>query len=112
ALAWCASVTPVTWSTVSGTLFPYTTLFRSQGLHDDAILLGLLVQRLQLFGAGLRRNNFESRANALEAYWHIPRHAEREQLQALQDRKSTRLNSSHVAISYAVLCLKKKNDRL
>src|SRR5439155_5066591 len=41
---------------------------------------------------------------------------EKERLQAFEgvdiDRKSTRLNSSHVAISYAVLCLKKKNKRI
>src|SRR5689334_23657906 len=56
------------------TLFPYTTLFRSQ--HD----------------------------------WHarrVPRHRRRRQRRP-RDRKSTRLNSSHSSISYAVFCLKKK----
>src|SRR5690625_6299277 len=60
-------------------LFPYTTLFRSRSLHrGDA---GRTSDRpgRHLPGAVLRR-----------------------------DRKSTRLNSSHVAISYAVFCLKKK----
>src|SRR5258708_24314143 len=64
------------------TLFPYTTLFRSQ---RDGIVLG------EPFGA------FE-----LPADVHERRELER-------DRKSTRLNSSHQIISYAVFCLKKKN---
>src|SRR3989442_5643556 len=65
------------------TLFPYTTLFRS---------------RMSRF----RRRAFTaSRANA--AIWVRPPHPDRG-----VDRKSTRLNSSHVRISYAVFCLKKK----
>src|SRR5437660_6571033 len=71
------------------TLFPYTTLFRSvecmrQGA-DDYILKDSLVRLPTAV------------TNALQK-----RAADRE------DRKSTRLNSSHVAISYAVFCLKKK----
>src|SRR5437763_1916381 len=62
----------------SSTLFPYTTLFRSRGLHDDP--------------------------NRLPA--RLPARA------ACRDRKSTRLNSSHRCISYAVFCLKKKKDPL
>src|SRR5207253_3959293 len=62
------------------TLFPYTTLFRS-------ILLSI-VEHLRL---GHRRQGRISLAEIKDA-----------------DRKSTRLNSSHVAISYAVFCLKKK----
>src|SRR5438034_5771847 len=83
------------------TLFPYTTLFRSLGgLVTAAIAMGVLfwlnwkltslsILVLALFGGGM--------AYAL-------------------DRKSTRLNSSHTVISYAVFCLKKKkkikNNRL
>src|SRR5437867_9811457 len=66
------------------TLFPYTTLFRSAevGLHGCHV--GLL-----LGGAELRDRDREVRH---------------------QDRKSTRLNSSHRTISYAVFCLKKKKS--
>src|SRR5215216_4422399 len=63
------------------TLFPYTTLFRSRRVHRPAPRPG---PRPRL---ALR-----------------PRPA-----QARRDRKSTRLNSSHQIISYAVFCLKKKN---
>src|SRR2546426_3194363 len=78
------------------TLFPYTTLFRSAGLaRDDA--------------EGLRQVH-----PLLEAA-HLGRHGAVEHVQlrvarhdAEGDRKSTRLNSSHLVISYAVFCLKKK----
>src|SRR5437762_7171064 len=64
----------------SSTLFPYTTLFRSQGT------LYILTGRYD------RYEDFEHRF-----------------LSERLDRKSTRLNSSHRCISYAVFCLKKKN---
>src|SRR2546422_2405637 len=71
------------------TLFPYTTLFRShlRPRHpaDEA------GERLQVGGQALRHG--EARP-------------------ASADRKSTRLNSSHGYISYAVFCLKKKKDRV
>src|SRR5438876_7398896 len=70
------------------TLFPYTTLFRSAGVNDDAATLG-----------GLMRAFVECRVKPY--YLH---HGEGTH----QDRKSTRLNSSHPSISYAVFCLKKK----
>src|SRR5437868_11424734 len=69
------------------TLFPYTTLFRSR---ND-------VPRDRRHVAGLRRHQSIDRALA-----------EFLGLLAQRDRKSTRLNSSHVSISYAVFCLKKK----
>src|SRR5437660_12760446 len=71
------------------TLFPYTTLFRSAGP-------GLLVL------ARPRRPRLRRPAPAAQAV-RAPRAGP-----AARDRKSTRLNSSHVAISYAVFCLKKK----
>src|SRR2546421_9182218 len=72
------------------TLFPYTTLFRSRG---DA---GVRTHRHDPLG-GVRRL---CRARAGRP--HQPR--------ATEDRKSTRLNSSHDQISYAVFCLKKKKN--
>src|SRR5687768_17699156 len=77
-------------------LFPYTTLFRSPAQARD--IAGILVGRrvLPAAGHGLRRAVGEHRAHAGF-------------LQPLDgDRKSTRLNSSHGYISYAVFCLKKK----
>src|SRR5436305_8470156 len=68
------------------TLFPYTTLFRSNARSDDR---------------GGRRVPDRG----------PPRAVDREALRGgCPDRKSTRLNSSHVRISYAVFCLKKKKE--
>src|SRR2546430_9254947 len=83
------------------TLFPYTTLFRSLELPD--------VRRARL----RRRRREPSRVDRLRPEVH------RRGIAALgglplrgpdEDRKSTRLNSSHSQISYAVFCLKKKNN--
>src|SRR3712207_6896365 len=72
------------------TLFPYTTLFRSPWRGD---VLAVVVGHVERRDAADRRH-----AERLE-----PEHR-------LRDRKSTRLNSSHANISYAVFCLKKKNS--
>src|SRR3712207_6876176 len=82
------------------TLFPYTTLFRSRGKKLAEWLPGT---REWTMGVGLagkgREETVESNENVLRSSpW--PR----------GDRKSTRLNSSHANISYAVFCLKKKQD--
>src|SRR5438132_5706216 len=95
----------------SSTLFPYTTLFRSDERHRarrarvdfqhanqvplDGILRVHKADDLQL--ARHRMRVFADRLNDLF----------RERVRR-QDRKSTRLNSSHTVISYAVFCLKKK----
>src|SRR5438105_9688618 len=84
------------------TLFPYTTLFRS-GLHRDR-------------GAGYVASPvFGKPAVAAEArLWVVTSGdaAARARVRPLQeDRKSTRLNSSHEWISYAVFCLKKKKKK-
>src|SRR3989442_11769050 len=63
------------------TLFPYTTLFRS---HEIGIFVGIVRQIIKLLHVAVKMEEF------------------------YEDRKSTRLNSSHVRISYAVFCLKKK----
>src|SRR5256885_10920519 len=90
------------------TLFPYTTLFRSlrragfgagQDEIDDYLELGYAAAVQQLL-------HYESVPDDVDAligksgYVSI----------TARDRKSTRLNSSHLVISYAVFCLKKKND--
>src|SRR5260221_6037513 len=84
------------------TLFPYTTLFRSQGDHGAAPERAhdLQAAAVQL-GQGLGQRQAQSHAVVLPAEGVL--HLE-------IDRKSTRLNSSHTVISYAVFCLKKKTD--
>src|SRR5947199_7475350 len=79
------------------TLFPYTTLFRSQG-------------RLGSVGSArgfLQPAGWPGPQHGNQTPWRKrpqPRHGQ-------SDRKSTRLNSSHLGISYAVFCLKKKNKK-
>src|SRR5256886_9697448 len=82
------------------TLFPYTTLFRSQG--ED--LPGIGVQR-EHRAALSRREDLRDVALQVEVDRGVHRPARHR-----GDRKSTRLNSSHSQISYAVFCLKKKNN--
>src|SRR2546430_4053100 len=81
------------------TLFPYTTLFRSNpGVHDGA------ADRLFLARKHSRTSKLHRTSGDLDNRIDTPRAAGR------QDRKSTRLNSSHSQISYAVFCLKKKTS--
>src|SRR3712207_7609660 len=84
------------------TLFPYTTLFRS---HVEQIVDQLRLRARVAFDGFERspEHPFVERAAAYEM-----RPAENGR-QGRADRKSTRLNSSHANISYAVFCLKKKN---
>src|SRR5690606_41543600 len=94
------------------THFPYTTLFRSGGPHVRAMDMPLLNPAMSFFSyapnftGGVRVASGDVNGDGQEDIItgagpgggpHI-------------DRKSTRLNSSHVKISYAVFCLKKKND--
>src|SRR3712207_6863157 len=80
------------------TLFPYTTLFRSVVQHD-----GRGVQPR----VGAHRRGVVAREHGrLEGPGQRVRPPDR----LVQDRKSTRLNSSHANISYAVFCLKKKKN--
>src|SRR5690349_23963565 len=83
----------------TSTLFPYTTLFRSSTLpstdHSDE-------NPRPEFRNGVGDPGRRRAGNRGHAGWR----------RAAQDRKSTRLNSSHVEISYAVFCLKKKTKHL
>src|SRR2546422_8437925 len=80
------------------TLFPYTTLFRSPRYSFQATGHGVGVcPKPRRVGVFCRRHADGHREKAINPK---PR---------IEDRKSTRLNSSHGYISYAVFCLKKKN---
>src|SRR3712207_7146665 len=86
------------------TLFPYTTLFRSynSGRIDPSGNLA----------AGIATHCYASDIAARLLGWASdekhPSTCNEETIGSVQDRKSTRLNSSHANISYAVFCLKKK----
>src|SRR5262245_62197658 len=92
------------------TLFPYTTLFRSHGNAQLGIEIGQrLVEQEHLRVAHDRAPHRDALALAARQLpWiALEQTAERENV---GDRKSTRLNSSHLGISYAVFCLKKKKN--
>src|SRR5574337_1447569 len=76
------------------TLFPYTTLFRSCARSQGGIPLWTKVMRKEARHTQMRDRASGVHPDILE-----------------QDRKSTRLNSSHHSISYAVFCLKKKKKK-
>src|SRR5258705_4595108 len=80
------------------TLFPYTTLFRSNFVHDAPTLdprLAHIMPQVASMGAAVSVVDVDR--DGLPDLYVTDR-----------DRKSTRLNSSHLGISYAVFCLKKK----
>src|SRR2546427_5217129 len=92
------------------TLFPYTTLFRSRDIASALVAIGRL-----LVPGGLFIFDFWNGNAVLDGYSPVRvkdvRVGERRLLRTSEtrlDRKSTRLNSSHSQISYAVFCLKKK----
>src|SRR2546429_5792750 len=87
------------------TLFPYTTLFRSRRGIDCGRSTHTIASRSRSRGSGTPRLS-EKVDDALEAQVHTT-HRQPSPKGAV-DRKSTRLNSSHGYISYAVFCLKKK----
>src|SRR5687768_18198975 len=90
------------------TLFPYTTLFRSVPArrHDRAAGRGQLPARLLDVGLVLQQD-VEGLLGHVRARLFAP---EKDEGARPIDRKSTRLNSSHGYISYAVFCLKKKKQ--
>src|SRR2546426_6900155 len=89
------------------TLFPYTTLFRSAAARGTLRhpyprgWLGEALTLLALNGPAATADSLLAAAVAGRSGWY-----------RIQDRKSTRLNSSHLVISYAVFCLKKKKDNI
>src|SRR5437763_10679215 len=85
------SLPPLTPPPPTSTLFPYTTLFRSCLQHREIFL-----HMARRMGIGQPHDVLDRRAVGQPK---------------AQDRKSTRLNSSHRCISYAVFCLKKKKIR-
>src|SRR5690606_40115717 len=93
----------------TSTLFPYTTLFRSRGSegreervdHDAEAARGADERDARDHETGRPARPVRARRHDLSVV--VPHD------RADEDRKSTRLNSSHVKISYAVFCLKKKS---
>src|SRR3712207_7131337 len=81
------------------TLFPYTTLFRSDGRANDGSSATIKYLTGYVIEKSLSVDNIFVIA-MIFGFLAVP--------QIYQDRKSTRLNSSHANISYAVFCLKKK----
>src|SRR2546430_4038587 len=86
------------------TLFPYTTLFRSDTGRGDTLRYRLRARHdnaeNRMDGGRDTRSRADDRLDA-----------RRRRIEHHQDRKSTRLNSSHSQISYAVFCLKKKKQK-
>src|SRR5256885_11278170 len=93
------------------TLFPYTTLFRSGELGVSRHTVTTVYGRLVAEGYAEGRaggGSVVASASPVPPKGASPATA----LQPSPDRKSTRLNSSHLVISYAVFCLKKKNTKM
>src|SRR5947207_12228577 len=94
------------------TLFPYTTLFRS-GQAETGVDLDLVIEfderQPQLVRQGLSQGRLAGTTKAHQRHAFLARARVPAEI-AHQDRKSTRLNSSHTVISYAVFCLKKKKQ--
>src|SRR3712207_6970927 len=91
------------------TLFPYTTLFRSRRQGATRMTLRVLAHNTPA------RRLYESEGFAVEGVLPGEFHLDGRYVDDVfmgRDRKSTRLNSSHANISYAVFCLKKKKIRL
>src|SRR3989442_11755877 len=93
------------------TLFPYTTLFRSG--HTEPTDTGGCPTQLR---GGHRHHHGQAARQEHHSHGHAVhdrgRKRERPRPVRIRDRKSTRLNSSHVRISYAVFCFKKKKTSI
>src|SRR5690554_7495412 len=94
------------------TLFPYTTLFRSK--EQTGAIEPLSQNAPRCLGKSRDRRHHRERGgkeNDLDSAHVGEIEHEPQQYARAEDRKSTRLNSSHVRISYAVFCLKKKKNK-
>src|SRR3712207_7541655 len=94
------------------TLFPYTTLFRSD--REKRWVNGTLGTIIGLDDA-INGHIYVMTENGMEVdveqeIWSNVKYSFNAKEKKIEDRKSTRLNSSHANISYAVFCLKKKNN--
>src|SRR5690606_40741190 len=90
------------------TTFPYTTLFRSAQLCIEIAMLAQMVRRVRIARAQGRRQEEILRPERPRVHHQVCGVGAGDKIG--RDRKSTRLNSSHVKISYAVFCLKKKKE--
>src|SRR5438132_9062763 len=87
----------------SSTLFPYTTLFRSvRAPRRSDLHFGPAAVRRDVFPGSARGSGTRASDSAFPE----------SSFRRARDRKSTRLNSSHTVISYAVFCLKKKKTQI
>src|SRR5699024_12252454 len=90
------------------TIYPYTTLFRSNREEkiEKEIELNKKIFSTKLLDSALDKAVFKMKQSISEKSRELSEDEKNEII--FEDRKSTRLNSSHVSISYAVFCLKKK----
>src|SRR3712207_8036732 len=89
------------------TLFPYTTLFRSEVDESDGSISLYRPEIAVLTNISLDHKEMAELRQLFAGFLNAARKA----VLNLEDRKSTRLNSSHANISYAVFCLKKKTSQ-
>src|SRR5207249_11749698 len=102
----------ITCRPLISTLFPYTTLFRSEIDRRQRVIGAAIVGLDTAKGVPVPTSQllpfFLAARSAVKAGQDLLGEA---LSSSYEDRKSTRLNSSHVSISYAVFCLKKKNKK-
>src|SRR3712207_7667709 len=93
------------------TLFPYTTLFRSWWMHRISSRQNAILEALRQQGKRIETLSKEEHELIKDVHPAVGEIREdmADVKHAVKDRKSTRLNSSHANISYAVFCLKKKH---
>src|SRR5256885_7391407 len=93
------------------TLFPYTTLFRSNGKMAWDLYKEMWGEHGEfVIDGNLKSAEYTEQLSAIKIPTLIIAGDHDESDPSLSDRKSTRLNSSHLVISYAVFCLKKKKN--
>src|SRR5438270_10008580 len=89
------------------TLFPYTTLFRSLAEHAEL----LVADRIVIVKGRVDHKEGDKTSLVVQSVEDFNPSADEIERAREKDRKSTRLNSSHSQISYAVFCLKKKKKK-